>query len=226
MRVSLTSTTGFLNWKTEDATDLDYTPLPLIRRNNNEESFQFTQEVRVASAPNASIRLSDAAVMKWQAGLFLFTQNYDQDAVNSFSPFVLSPFIPFPVAQTLAAGGAGRLRHRRLRAGHGDARESIRPDRRRARGQRAEGRGAEHVLHAAARPRRPTSTRTRASRTSRRSSRRRSGCSRRRPSTSRSRAATRRAGSTRCRRWAARRTARSTRGTSRAASRRAGPPGA
>jgi iron complex outermembrane recepter protein len=100
MRVSLTATTGFLKWKTEDATDLDYTPLPLIRRNNNEESFQFTQEVRVASAPNASIRLSDAAVMKWQAGLFLFTQNYDQDAVNSFSPFVLSPFIPFPVVQT------------------------------------------------------------------------------------------------------------------------------
>ena len=100
MRVSLTSTTGFLNWKTEDATDLDYTPLPLIRRNNNEESFQFTQEVRVASAPNASIRLSDAAMMKWQAGLFLFTQNYDQDAVNSFSPFVLSPFVPFAVAQT------------------------------------------------------------------------------------------------------------------------------
>jgi iron complex outermembrane receptor protein len=100
MRVSLTSTTGFLNWKTEDATDLDYTPLPLIRRNNNEESFQFTQEVRIASSSNASIRLSDAAIMKWQAGLFLFTQNYDQDAVNSFSPFVLSPFVPFAVAQT------------------------------------------------------------------------------------------------------------------------------
>ncbi len=100
MRVSLTSTTGFLKWKTDDATDLDYTPLPLIRRNNNEESFQFTQEVRIASSPNASIRLSDGAVMKWQAGLFLFTQNYDQDAVNSFSPFLLSPFISFPVDQT------------------------------------------------------------------------------------------------------------------------------
>jgi iron complex outermembrane receptor protein len=100
MRVSLTSTTGFLTWDTEDVTDLDYTPLPLIRRNNNEQSFQFTQEVRVASAPNASIRLSDGAVMKWQAGVFLFTQNYDQDAVNSFSPFVLSPFVPFAVTQT------------------------------------------------------------------------------------------------------------------------------
>ena len=100
MRVSVTSTTGFLKWKTQDETDLDYTPLPLIRRANDEESFQFTQEVRVASSPNASVRLSDAAMLKWQAGLFLFTQNYDQDAVNSFSPFVLSPFLNFPVAQT------------------------------------------------------------------------------------------------------------------------------
>ena len=100
MRVSLTSTTGFLKWKTDDATDLDYTPLPLLRRNNNEESFQFTQEVRIASAPNASMRLSDGAVMKWQAGFFLFTQNYNQDAINSFSPFVLSPFVPFAIEQT------------------------------------------------------------------------------------------------------------------------------
>ena len=40
------------------------------------------------------VKLSDAATLKWQAGLFLFTQNYDQDAVNNFAPVVLSPFIP------------------------------------------------------------------------------------------------------------------------------------
>ena len=100
MRVALSSTTGFLRWKTEDATDLDYTPLPLLRRDNNEESFQFTQEVRVASSANAPIRLSDGAALKWQTGVFLFTQNYDQEAVNTLSPFLLSPFIAFPVSQT------------------------------------------------------------------------------------------------------------------------------
>jgi iron complex outermembrane receptor protein len=101
MRFSVTSTTGFLKWKTEDATDLDYTPLPLIVRNNNEESFQFTQEVRIASAPNASIRLSDGAALKWQAGVFLFTQRYEQNAVNTLAPFTFSPFISFPLALTL-----------------------------------------------------------------------------------------------------------------------------
>ena len=37
--------------------------------------------------------------LKWQGGLFAFTQSYEQDAVNNFSPFVLSPFLGFPVSQ-------------------------------------------------------------------------------------------------------------------------------
>jgi len=98
-RINLSTTTGFLSWKTVDETDLDYTPRPLIRRSNTEESFQFTQEVRVGSAPNAPWRLSPDVPIKWQAGVFLFAQNYEQDAINSFSPFVLSPLVMLPVAQ-------------------------------------------------------------------------------------------------------------------------------
>jgi iron complex outermembrane receptor protein len=98
-RIALTTTTGIVKWKTQDLTDLDYTPLPMITRDNTEEALQFTQEVRVASAANAPLRLSDAAGLKWQAGVFLFTQNYDQEAINNFAPFLLSPFIAFPVAQ-------------------------------------------------------------------------------------------------------------------------------
>ena len=98
-RVALTTTTGFVRWTTEDLTDLDYTPLPLITRTNGEESFQFTQEVRVASAAGAPARLGDRVALRWQAGVFAFTQNYEQDAVNAFSPFVLSPFLALPVAQ-------------------------------------------------------------------------------------------------------------------------------
>lgn len=99
-RVSLSTTTGVVRWKTEDATDLDYSPLPLLRRDNLEESVQFTQEVRLASSTGAPVRLGDGASLRWQTGVFLFTQNYEQEAVNSFSPFVLSPFISFPVRQT------------------------------------------------------------------------------------------------------------------------------
>jgi iron complex outermembrane receptor protein len=98
-RVDFASTSGFLKWKTEDFTDLDYTALPLVTRSNHEEDFQFTEEMRVSSSAAAPIALSTAVSLKWQAGLFLFTQNYTQDAVNNFSPFVLSPFIAFPVSQ-------------------------------------------------------------------------------------------------------------------------------
>jgi iron complex outermembrane receptor protein len=38
--------------------------------------------------------------MKWQAGLFIFSQRYSQTAVNTYSPFVLDPMINFTVAQT------------------------------------------------------------------------------------------------------------------------------
>jgi len=99
-RVSVSSTTGVVKWKTEDLTDLDYTPLPLLRRQNNEEALQFTQEVRLASAANAPLRVSDTVDLRWQSGVFFFTQNYDQEAVNSFAPFVLSPLVPFAVRST------------------------------------------------------------------------------------------------------------------------------
>jgi iron complex outermembrane receptor protein len=98
-RLSLTSTTGLVTWKTEDATDLDYSPIPVVRRENTEESMQLTQEFRVASATQSPVPFAANLPMRWQAGVFLFTQNYDQDAVNQLSPFALSPFIPIAVSQ-------------------------------------------------------------------------------------------------------------------------------
>jgi iron complex outermembrane receptor protein len=98
-KLAFTSTTGFVRWKTDDLTDLDYSPFPLLTRSNAEKDSQFTQEIRFASAPGGAVKLSDRASLKWQAGVFLFSQNYDQDAVNNFAPGVLSEFIPFPVSQ-------------------------------------------------------------------------------------------------------------------------------
>ena len=100
--LTFTSTTGFVRWKTLDATDLDYTPLPLITRSNDEKDFQFTQEIRFASGPGGAVRLADAGSLKWQAGVFLFAQNYEQEAVNAFSPGVL-PGLNFGATQTSEA---------------------------------------------------------------------------------------------------------------------------
>jgi iron complex outermembrane receptor protein len=102
-RLTFTSTTGFVNWKTFDETDLDYTALPLITRSNEEKDFQFTQEIRFASGPGGAVRLSDAGSLRWQAGVFLFSQNYEQDASNTFAPFVLSPQLAFGATQVAQA---------------------------------------------------------------------------------------------------------------------------
>jgi iron complex outermembrane receptor protein len=98
-RIDVSTTTGLVWWQTDDRTDLDYTAVPLITRDNDEKSRQFTQEVRVASARNAAVALSDAVALRWQAGVFVFTQDYEQDAVNTFSPYVLSEFVGLPVRQ-------------------------------------------------------------------------------------------------------------------------------
>lgn len=98
-KASVTSTTGYLRWETVDATDLDYTPLDLVRRKNDEEAAQFTQEVRVASTPGSNLTLSPSATLSWQIGAVMFSQNYDTDAVNTFAPFLLSPFLGFPITQ-------------------------------------------------------------------------------------------------------------------------------
>ena len=101
--LTFTSTTGFVRWKTDDETDLDYSAVPLITRRNGEKDAQFTQEIRLASAPAAKVTLSDAVSLRWQAGLFLFSQKYEQDAANRFAPFVLSPFLPFETSQVSLA---------------------------------------------------------------------------------------------------------------------------
>lgn len=99
-RVSFTSTSALVNWQTLDSTDLDYSPLALIGRTNDESATQLTQELRLASAPGAPLRLSDTASLRWQTGVFLFTQDYDQTATNAFAPGVISPMLFFPILQT------------------------------------------------------------------------------------------------------------------------------
>ena len=98
---AIETTTGYVKWNTEDATDLDYTPLPLATRTNDEADRQFTQEVRIASPENAPYQFDSfltGVTLRWQAGVEYFTQAYEQDAVNRLGAFVLSPQIPFAVA--------------------------------------------------------------------------------------------------------------------------------
>lgn len=86
MDVALAS--GAVWWKTFDATDLDYSPAPLVERENAEKGKQFTQEVRFSSPKAANDALT------WQAGAFYFWQEYEQTAFNAFPN---PTFIGYPV---------------------------------------------------------------------------------------------------------------------------------
>ena len=97
--VTFSTTTGVVHWDTRDLTDLDYTPFPLATRDNKENDLQFSHETRFASAPAAPVRLSDDLTMQWQTGVVLFTQNYEQDAINSYSPGLISPSLDFSLDQ-------------------------------------------------------------------------------------------------------------------------------
>ncbi len=146
--VDFSSVTGVVWWHTEDLTDLDYSFPPLILRNNNEHDRQFTQEFRFASAKNASISLAAPVTLAWQAGVFVFTQNYTQDAVDTFGAYVLSPDLGFPVAQTSPQSALNDRGVGVYRAGHADVLAQTRCHRGSARRHRAQGGQPEHVLRA------------------------------------------------------------------------------
>jgi iron complex outermembrane receptor protein len=98
-RYAFSSTSAGVWWATRDFTDLDYSAMPLLTRNNEEKDTQLTQEFRVASASRAPARLSRQFTVEWQAGVALFSQHYTQDAITTFAPQVLSPTIAVPVSQ-------------------------------------------------------------------------------------------------------------------------------
>ncbi len=99
-RADLTMTTGFVRWRHLQLTDLDYSPVPAVTRRDRTEARQLTQEFRLASPAAAPVVLDEDWRLKWQAGLFLFGQNYRELAVNNYAPFVLDPLVGFPVSQT------------------------------------------------------------------------------------------------------------------------------
>ena len=143
---AIESTTGFVKWKTEDETDLDYTPLPLATRKNTEEDFQFTQEVRFASPrerADAAVGHGDPQV----AGRRQVLQPELRPAGGQHPGAVRA------VAARSVRGGAGLARvgdrHlglRPVRPRHAELQREDRPHARPALRPRAERRGAEHVL--------------------------------------------------------------------------------
>ena len=96
-----------------DRPRLHAAPDPDARQHGEGFSVHAGDPLRVGGRPRRS-SLADSARLRWQSGVFLFTQSYEQDAINNYAPFVVAPF---PVESAHAAVGARRLRARAVRAG-------------------------------------------------------------------------------------------------------------
>jgi iron complex outermembrane receptor protein len=104
--IDVSSITGGVWWKNHSLTDLDYQTATYDNyglyaiRNNEETQHQFTQEFRFSSSKDKPLRVNDALALDWKAGIFIFNQDYKQDASNNIS----SAFGFFPTTMSTSSG--------------------------------------------------------------------------------------------------------------------------
>jgi iron complex outermembrane recepter protein len=89
--LNVSSISGGVWWRNHALTDLDYQTATMANygiyaiRDSVESQHQFTQEFRFSSSKDSPLNLSDAIKLDWQAGIIIFNQDYQQDALNNFS---------------------------------------------------------------------------------------------------------------------------------------------
>ena len=139
------STTGIVKWKTQDVTDLDYTPLPLIHARQHRGG----PAVHPGAARRVGGAVADPAVRQRQAALAGRRVLLHAGLRAGRGQQLLAvPGRAVPGLAALAAVGARRLRRRPVRPGDGDARRAVRSLGRRALRPRVEGSDARDVLRA------------------------------------------------------------------------------
>jgi len=102
--IDFSSISGGVWWKNHGLTDLDYQVATAANfglyaiRDDAEQQHQFTQEFRFASSKDRPLNLNDAVKLDWQAGLFVFNQDYQQNTTNR----ITFGFYPTSVGTTAA----------------------------------------------------------------------------------------------------------------------------
>ena len=92
--VDFTSITAFQGWQVDEHSDFDFSPFDLVRRRTREDQRQWSQELRLSSAAEDPVTLSDDASMRWQVGVLGFSNDRDFTPTNEFR--VPLPGIPVP----------------------------------------------------------------------------------------------------------------------------------
>ncbi len=91
-----TGIVAFDSWDADEASDLDFTPVDLLRRQVAEEQDQTYVELRLAS--HSPVSLSDRTSLQWVIGVSYFASDFDHASVNEFRPNLVQ--LPFALAET------------------------------------------------------------------------------------------------------------------------------
>lgn len=104
-KIDFTSISGLVKWETDGATDLDYTPYPLMLRDSHMRNVQLSQEFQWRSAEDHSILLNENMKLTWQAGILFFEQDYKEKSVNAISvPVPMNVTSPLARLEDLGVG--------------------------------------------------------------------------------------------------------------------------
>ncbi len=96
----LTSITAFQWWHSHDLTDLDFSPLDLLRRDNEETQQAFIEELRLSSPEKAPVMLSRNVSLRWLLGTLAYNSSYSQRPFNDYRPASVAMLgLPFAYQQ-------------------------------------------------------------------------------------------------------------------------------
>jgi len=94
----VTGIVAFDSWDADERTDLDFTPVDLLRRNVAEEQDQTYVELRLNS--HSPARLADGVALQWVAGVSYFVSDFEHSSANELRPSLTQQ--PFPLSETAA----------------------------------------------------------------------------------------------------------------------------
>ncbi|MAF67252.1 MAG: hypothetical protein CMJ84_16540 [Planctomycetes bacterium] len=100
--LDFTSITAFQRYDLLETSDLDFTPLDLVRRSTTESMDHFNQELRLSSSEAAPVEVAEDATLAWMAGVHLFVADAERDSANTFGADS-DPGIGLPPSGTIGA---------------------------------------------------------------------------------------------------------------------------
>lgn len=95
--IDITSISSYVDWKVDETSDFDFSPIDGVRRATKENEEYFYQELRVSSPEDAPLKFGEHHEVKWIVGGTYFNSDGQEKTANDFRPGGAN--ILFPASQ-------------------------------------------------------------------------------------------------------------------------------